>query len=110
MRLTISTIFLILLIILCDRNMAQGARIKKDVSHYPIHISAGSLSTWQSNEIRVFQASGNAEVEQGDVRIVADDIIIWFKEIKTGPIVEGNIEIYCNGNVTLFQEDEYSEF
>ena len=110
MRLTISTILFILLIILCDRNMAQGARIKKDVSHYPIHISAGSISTWQNNEIRVFQASGDAEVEQGDVRIVADDIIIWFKEIKTGQLVEGNIEIYCNGNVTLFQEEDIQDF
>ena len=78
MRLSISTIFFILLIILCNRNLAQGSRIKKDVSHYPIHISAESISTWQNNEIRVFQANGNAEVEQVDVRIVANDIIIWF--------------------------------
>ncbi|MGR3293454.1 MAG: LPS assembly protein LptD [Candidatus Scalindua sp.] len=89
--------------------MAQGARIKKDVSHYPIHISADSISTWQNNEIRVFQASGNAEVEQGDIRIVADNIIIWFKEIKTGSLVEGSIEIYCNGNVTLFQEEDIQD-
>ena len=110
MRLSISTIFLILLIILCNRNIAQGARIKKDVSHYPIHISADSISTWQNNEIRVFQASGNAEVEQGDVRVVADGIIIWFKEIKTGQIVEGGLGIYCNGNVILFQEDDIQDF
>ena len=110
MRVSISTIFFILLIILCNRNIAQGARIKKDVAHYPIHISAGSISTWQNNEIRVFQASGNAEVEQGDVRIVANDIIIWFKEVKTGQIIEGNLEIYCNGNVTLFQEEDIQDF
>jgi lipopolysaccharide assembly outer membrane protein LptD (OstA) len=90
--------------------MAQGARIKKDVAHYPIHINADSISTWQSNEIRVFQASGNAEVEQGDVRIVSNDIIIWFKEVKTGQIIEGNLEIYCNGNVTLFQEEDIQDF
>ncbi len=110
MRLTTSTIFFILLIILCNSNMAQGARIKKDVSHYPIHISASSISTWQNNEIRVFQARGNAEVEQGDIRIVANDIVIWFKEIRTGQFVEGSIEIYCNGNVTLFQEEDFQDF
>jgi len=109
MRLSISTIFFILLIILCNKNLAQGERIKKDVSHYPIHIS-GSVSTWQDNEIRVFQASGNAEVEQGDVRIVADNIIIWFKEVKAGQIVEGSLEIYCNGNVVLFQEESVQDF
>ncbi len=110
MRLSISTIFFILLIILCNRNMAQGARIKKDVSHFPIHISAEGISTWQNNEIRVFHASGNAEVEQGDVRIVASDIIIWFKEIKTGQIVEGGLDIYCSGNVVLFQEEDIQDF
>jgi len=90
--------------------MAQGARIKKDVSHYPIHISADTISTWQNNEIRVFQAGGNAEVEQGDIRIIADNVIIWFKEIKTGQLVEGSIEIYCSGNITLFQEDNIQDF
>ncbi|MCR4289601.1 MAG: LPS assembly protein LptD [Candidatus Scalindua sp.] len=83
--------------------------MKKDISHFPIHISAGSISTWQNNEIRVFQASGNAEIEQGDIRIVADNIIIWFKEVKTGQIVEGNLEIYCSGNVTLFQEEDIQD-
>ena len=76
----------------------------------PIHINAESISTWQNNEIRVFQASGNAEVEQGDVRIVSNDIIIWFKEVKTGQFVEGSLEIYCNGNVTLFQEENIQDF
>ena len=110
MRLSISTIFFILLIILCNRNLAQGAHIKKDVSHYPIHISAESISTWQNNEIRVFQANGNAEVEQGDVRIVANNIIIWFTEVKAGQIVEGSLEIYCSDNVTLFQEENIQDF
>jgi OstA-like protein. len=90
--------------------MAQGARIKKDVSHYPIHISADTISTWQNNEIRVFQIRGNAEIDQGDVRIIANDVIIWFKEIKTGQLVEGNIEIYCKGNITLFQEESIQDY
>ena len=90
--------------------MAQGARIKKDVSHYPIHISADTISTWQNNEIRVFQILGNAEIDQGDIRIMANDVIIWFKEIKTGQLVEGNIEIYCNGNITLFQEESIQDY
>ncbi|GAX61865.1 organic solvent tolerance protein OstA [Candidatus Scalindua japonica] len=110
MRLSLSTIFVVLLIVLCNRNITQGARIKKNISHYPIHISADSISTWQNNEIRVFQAGGNAEIEQGEARIIADNVIIWFKEIKTGQLVEGNIEIYCSGNVTLFQEENIQDF
>ncbi len=110
MRLFVSTIFFILLIILCNKNIVQGARIKKDVSHYSVHISADTISTWQNNEIRVFQARGNVEVEQGDARIIADNIVIWFKELKAGQLVEGNLEIYCNGNITLFQEEGIQDF
>ncbi len=110
MRLFVTTIFLIALIILCDRNIAQGALIKKDVSQHPIHISAGSITTWQKDEIRVFQAQGNVEIEQGDIRITANSVIIWFKEVKIGQLVEGNMEIYCEGNVTLFQEDDIQDY
>ena len=90
--------------------MAEGAHIKKDVSHYPIHIGADAISTWQNNEIRVFEASGNVEIDQGEIRIVTDNVIIWFKEIKTGQLVEGNIEIYCNGNITIFQEESIQDY
>jgi lipopolysaccharide assembly outer membrane protein LptD (OstA) len=110
MRLFVTTTFFIALIILCDRNIAQGSLIKKDVSQYPIHISAGSIITWQKDEIRVFQAKGNVEIEQGDVRITANGVIIWFKEVKIGQLVEGNMEIYCGGNVTLFQEENIQDF
>ena len=110
MRLFVTTTFLIALIILCDRNIAQGALIKKDVSQHPIHISAGNITTWQKNGVRVFQARGNVEIDQGDIRIIANSVIIWFKEVKIGQLVEGNMEIYCGGNVTLFQEEDIQKY
>ena len=110
MRLFVTTTFFIALIVLCNRNIAQGALIKKDVSQHPIHISAGSITTWQKDEIRVFQAQGNVEIEQGDIRITANNVIVWFKEVKIGQLVEGNMEIYCGGNVTLFQEENIQDF
>ncbi len=50
------------------------------------------------------------EIEQGDIRITANNVIVWFKEVKIGQLVEGNMEIYCGGNVTLFQEDHIQNF
>ncbi len=110
MRLFVSTIFFLSLIVICNMNIVQGAYIKKDVSHYPIHISADTISTWQDNEIRVFQVSGDVEVNQGDIQIIANNVVIWFKEITTGQLVEGNLEIYCSGNITLFQEENIQDF
>ncbi len=110
MRLFVTTTFFIALIILCNRNIAQGALIKKDVSQHPIHISAGNITTWQKDGIRVFQAQGNVEIEQDDIRITANSVIIWFKEVKIGQLVEGNMEIYCRGNVTLFQEEDIQKY
>ena len=57
MRLFVTTTFLIALIILCDRNIAQGALIKKDVSQHPIHITGGA-STWQKDGMRIFSVGG----------------------------------------------------
>ncbi len=106
MRLFITTISIVLLLTLCTRNSAQGISIKEDVSQHPIHVTAGNISTWQANGIRVFKILNNVEIEQGDIRVVANHVIIWFKEIKIGQLVEGDMEIYCKGNVTLFQEDD----
>jgi lipopolysaccharide assembly outer membrane protein LptD (OstA) len=95
---------------LCNRNSAQGISIKKDVSQHPIHVTAGNISTWQTNGIRVFKALSNVEIEQGDLHVVADNVIIWFKEVKIGQLVEGNMEVYCKGDVTILQEDNIQEF
>jgi len=90
---------------LCNRNTAQGALITKDVSQHPIHINASNIMTWQKNGVRVFSAEGNVKIEQGDVQITTDSTITWFSEIKITHLTEGYMEIYCEGNVSLFQDD-----
>ena len=108
MRLFVTTAFLIALIILCDRNIAQGALIKKDVSQHPIHIT-GSASTWQKDGMRIFSVDG-AIIEQGDIQITADSTIFWFSEVKSTQFTEGSLDILCEGNVTLIQEDSYDKY
>ncbi|MCP4264979.1 MAG: LPS-assembly protein LptD, partial [Candidatus Brocadiaceae bacterium] len=107
MRLFITTIFILAL---CNTSLAQAVSIKKDVSQHPIHVTSESISTWEANGIRVFKAEGNVEIEQGGVLVVANNVIIWFREIKIGQIVEGNMGVYCEGDVTFLQEDDVQEF
>jgi len=108
MRLFVTTTFLIALIILCDRNIAQGALIKKDVSQHPIHIT-GSASTWQKDGMRIFSMKG-AKIEQGDIQITANSAIFWFSEVKSTQFTEGSLDILCEGNVTLMQEDSFDKY
>ena len=108
MRLFVTTTFLIALIILCDRNIAQGALIKKDVSQHPIHITGGA-STWQKDGMRIFSVGGT-KIEQGDIQITASSTIFWFSEVKSTQFTEGSLDILCEGNVTLMQEDSYDKY
>ncbi|MGR3175271.1 MAG: LPS assembly protein LptD [Candidatus Scalindua sp.] len=110
MRLFVTTTFFIALIILCDRNITQGALIKKDVSPHPIHISAGKITTWQKDGVRIFSAEGNVKIEQGDIQITADSAITWFSEIKITQFTEGHMDILCEGNVSLIQEDSIDNY
>ncbi len=110
MRLFVITTFLIALVILCDRNIAQGALIKRDVSQHPIHISAGNITTWQKDGVRIFSAEGNIKIEQGDIQITSDSTIIWFSEIKITQFTEGVMEIYCEGNVSIFQDGDIQNY
>ena len=110
MRLFVTATLFIALIILCDRNIAQGALIKKDVSQHPIHISAGGISTWQKDGVRIFSAVGGVTIEQGDIQITADSTITWFSEIKITQFTEGSLEILCEGNVSLIQEDSFDKY
>ncbi|MBS1258894.1 MAG: LPS-assembly protein LptD [Candidatus Scalindua arabica] len=108
MRLFVTTAFLIALIILCDKNIAQGALIKKDVSQHPIHITGGA-STWMKDGMRIFSVGG-AKIEQGDIQITADNAIFWFSEVKSTQFTEGSLDILCEGNVTLMQEDSFDKY
>ncbi|ODS32032.1 MAG: hypothetical protein SCARUB_02852 [Candidatus Scalindua rubra] len=110
MRLFVTTTFFIILIMLCNRNTAQGTLITKDVSQHPIHISASNIMTWQRNGTRIFSVEGNVKIEQGDVQITTNSAITWFSEIKITQFTEGYMEIYCEGNVSLFQDETIQNY
>ncbi|MHC4182591.1 MAG: LPS assembly protein LptD [Planctomycetota bacterium] len=103
MRFFATVIFFISLI-LCSKYSAQGALITTDVSQQPISINANNIQTWDKNGVRVFLAEGDVKIEQGGVQILANSIATWFTEVSVAQHVEGHMEIYCEGNVSLLQE------
>ncbi|MFQ5964980.1 MAG: LPS assembly protein LptD [Candidatus Scalinduaceae bacterium] len=104
MRLFASTIFFTSLI-LCNNALSQGPLITKDNSKQPISITARRISTWDENGFKVFMARGNVKIEQGNVLITANSLISWFREVKIAQFAEGQMEIYCEGKISLLQEE-----
>lgn len=90
--------------ILCSGYSAKGALIHTDVSQEPISISANKIWTWDKNGTKVFSAAGNVKIEQGTVQIVANSAAIWFTEVYVAQLIEGHMEVYCEGKVSLLQE------
>ncbi len=103
MRFFATIIFLIFLI-LYNKNFTQGALITTDVSQYPISIKANKIWTWDKNGVKVFSAEGNVQIEQGSVQIVANSVVAWFTKVDIAQLVEGHMEIYCEGDASLLQE------
>ncbi len=100
----LATIIFFISLILCSKYSAHGALITTDVSQQPISISANNIQTWDKNGVKVFLADGNVKIEQGGVQILADSIATWFTEVSVAQHVEGHMEVYCEGNVSLLQE------
>ena len=103
MRIFLATLFLALLM-LCYKSTVQGAIITIDVSQHPITFSANKISTWEKDADRIFLAEDDVKIEQGDILITANYATTWFTEVKIDQQVEGHMDIYCEGNVALFQE------
>ncbi len=110
MKLPVTTILFIIIIILCNRVTVQGALITKDVHRHPIHISADNITTWQKNGVRIFSVEGSVKIEQGDVQITSNSAVTWFSEVRLSQFTEGGMEIYCEGNVTLFQDEDVQNY
>lgn len=83
---------------------AHGSIITKDVSDWPVNISAKEISSWTTEGIRVFNAQKEVKISQGNVQLVADNAICWFQEMQPAELIETTLEVYCEGNVILVQD------
>ena len=59
--------------------------------------------------MRIFSVGG-AKIEQGDIQITADSAIFWFSEVKSTQFTEGSLDILCENNVILMQEDSFDKY
>ncbi|MEE9585236.1 MAG: LPS assembly protein LptD [Candidatus Brocadiales bacterium] len=84
--------------------------ITVNVAQYPINVTAGGISTWQMEGIRVFSANGNVKISQGRVQISANEATCWFYELEAGQKPVARMEILAAGNVVLIQGRDYDKY
>jgi len=81
-----------------------------NIAHRPFSLSAKRVSTWKKEGIRVFVAEKNASIVQGPFHIVADNVVCWFHEEKSLQNADAIVEVYCEGNITMFHGENYEKF
>ena len=58
----------------------------------------------------VFVANKDVRIIQGPFQITADSAVCWFHEAEASQYTEATIEVYCEGNVTIMEDENYENF
>ncbi len=101
---------LVFLFILNISSYAEGLLSVKNIVQRPFSLSAEHISTWKKDGMRVFVASKDARILQGPFQITADSAVCWFHEEEAAQYTEATVEVYCEGNVTILQDENYEKF
>ncbi|MGQ3686208.1 MAG: LPS assembly protein LptD [Candidatus Loosdrechtia sp.] len=102
--------FFILLLVINVYSYAESLLSVKNIEQRPFSLSAGQISTWKKEGIRVFVASNSVEVRQKPFSITADTVVCWFHEDESMQRREAAIEVYCEGNVTIIRDDHFEKY
>ena len=95
---------------MCAVGLAEGLLSEKNIIQRPFSLSAKHISTWKKNGIRVFVANKDVRVLQGTIQITSDAAVCWFHEDESAQYQEAIVEVYCEGNVTVLQDENYEKF
>ncbi len=82
----------------------------RNIEQRPFSLSGNQIRTWKKDGIRVFIANKDARVVQGPFQIAADTVVCWFHEEEAMQHVEATVEVYCEGKVTIFQDENYEKY
>lgn len=89
---------------------AESLLSVKNIAQRPFSLSASRISTWEKDGIRVFVANKDVRIIQGPFQITADSAVCWFHEAEASQYTEATIEVYCEGNVTIMEDENYENF
>ena len=89
---------------------AESLLSVKNISQRPFSLSASRISTWEKDGIRIFVANKDVRILQGPFQITADTAVCWFHEAEASQYTEAIVEVYCEGNVTILEDENYEKY
>ncbi len=100
----------VLLVVIHEYGFAESLLLVKDIEQRPFSLSASQISTWKKDGIRVFVANKDVRILQVPFQITADTAVCWFHEEEAAQHTEATMEVYCEGNVTILQDENYEKY
>ena len=82
----------------------------KDVEQRPFSLSGNRIVAWKKEGVRVFVVNKDARILQGPFQITADTVVCWFHEEEAAHHKEATVEVYCEGKVTILEEENYENY
>ncbi|KXK31366.1 MAG: hypothetical protein UZ01_00890 [Candidatus Brocadia sinica] len=82
----------------------------KNIEQRPFSLSADRISTWKKDGVRIFVAHKDTRILQGPFQITADTVVCWFPEEEAAQRTEATVEVYCEGKVTILQNENYEKY
>ncbi|MBE7443903.1 MAG: LPS-assembly protein LptD [Planctomycetia bacterium] len=111
MRTLQAFLLLALLIVVKEYSYAEGLLSGvKNIEQRSFSLFGNQIRTWKKDGIRVFVANKDARVVQGPFQINADTVVCWFHEEEAMQHAEATVEVYCEGKVTIFQDENYEKY
>jgi len=89
---------------------AEGLLSIKNITPKPFSLSSKHITTWKKEGVRVFLAEKDVRILQGQFQITADSAVCWFNEEEAAQHSVATVEVYCEGNVTILQEQNYENY
>lgn len=81
----------------------------KGIEQRPFSLTGNRIVTWEKDGVRVFVVNKDARILQGPFQITANTVVCWFHEEEAAQQKEATVEVYCEGKVTILEEEENYE-
>ncbi|TVM03928.1 MAG: hypothetical protein CV087_02610 [Candidatus Brocadia sp. WS118] len=111
MRILAFSLVLVVLFSIPGYSCAESLIAKvKDIDQRPFSLSGNRIVTWEKEGIRVFVVYKDARILQGPFQITADTVVCWFHEEEAAQQKAATVEVYCEGKVTILEEENYENY
>ncbi|MGR3221081.1 MAG: LptA/OstA family protein, partial [Candidatus Anammoxibacter sp.] len=98
--------YIVCLVIACLSVLVTGVSYSQNVVRgdlqKPIVISSSEINSWEAGGKRIFVCLQDVRISRGNMEIIANECVCWFHEDKAFRSDVASIDVYFDGNVSMF--------